>query len=129
MVQLNRKIKEHFNNLAQERDYWKKKNWYYYDYIENRLLPFLVPAGKKVLEIGCGTGDLLASLNPSLGHGLDISEEMIRLAKTKHNQPNLKFSVDGIENIEQEFDYIVISDVVGYLEDIEEDITANSSFC
>ena len=31
---------------------------------------FLIPPGKRVLELGCGRGDLLASLRPSHGVGV-----------------------------------------------------------
>lgn len=119
MVQ-NSNIKTFFDDLAQERDEWKSKNKYYYNYIEEELLPFLVPKNKKVLEIGCGTGDLLAGLNPSLGRGIDISGEMVKIASQKYKKPELKFSTDRIENIKDEFDYVVISDVIGYVEDIED---------
>lgn len=110
----------YFDLIASKRDYWKKKNNYYYDYIEKRLLPFLVPAGKKVLEIGCGTGDLIAQLNPSSGYGVDISPVMIRLAAEKYNKPELKFTNTDINNLGKKFDYIVISDVIGYVKDVED---------
>lgn len=55
-----------FDSLAPKRDIWKKKNHYYHSQIE-KLFQFLIPSGKKVLEIGCGTGDLLASVKPRYG--------------------------------------------------------------
>ena len=51
---------------------------------------YFVPEGKKVLEIGCGTGDLLAALKPSYGMGVDISPKMIDAAQGKY--PVLAFS-------------------------------------
>ena len=50
---------------------------------------FFIPSGLRILELGCGHGDLLASLEPSLGVGIDFSEEMIRCAANKHK--NLSF--------------------------------------
>ena len=50
---------------------------------------FFVPPGKRVLEIGCAQGDLLAALEPSSGVGLDFSGEMIEAAKRKY--PALRF--------------------------------------
>src|SRR5215210_7649830 len=44
----------------------------------------LVPAGQRVLEIGCGEGDLLAALQPSFGVGVDFSGGMIRRAAARH---------------------------------------------
>lgn len=112
-------IKTFFDQLAPERDRWKKKNKYYYDYIEKELIPFLIPQGKKNLEIGCGTGDLLVSTKPSQGIGLDISSEMIKFAKNKYQNQNVKFATHDLSEIQEKFDYIVMSDTLGYVEDIE----------
>ena len=40
---------------------------------------FLVPPGQRVLELGCGSGDLLAALRPACGVGVDFSAEMVKL--------------------------------------------------
>ena len=108
---------EHFNKIAPYRDYWRRKNSYYYRELE-KLLTFLVPEGSNVIEVGCGTGDTLASLKPSRGRGIDFSSEMIRLSREKH--PSLRFEVDDLEDlkIREAFDYIICSDLVGELTDI-----------
>ena len=36
------------------------------------FMRFLIPPGKRVLELGCGRGDLLAALEPSYGVGVDF---------------------------------------------------------
>ena len=77
----------------------------------------------KVLEIGCGNGHLLAALNPSYGLGIDISKGMIHEAKNKYK--NLNFIEADIENkktlnkLDVIFDYIIISDTIGYFNDIQ----------
>ena len=111
-------IRQHFDHIAPQRDHWKRKNWYYYHDMEN-YCSFVVPKGAKVLEIGCGTGDLLAAVKPSRGLGIDISPEMIKHARQKY--PNLDFQVDDAEDlqIQEKFDYVILSDVIGYLEDIQ----------
>ena len=38
-----------------------------------RYLRFLIPEGARVLELGCGTGDMLAALKPCFGVGIDFS--------------------------------------------------------
>jgi hypothetical protein len=71
------------------------------------------------LEIGSGNGDLLAALNPSFGLGVDISGQMVRLAAMKY--PRLQFRQIAAERLdlsEEPFDFIVLSDLVGYLYDI-----------
>ncbi len=37
---------------------------------------FLINPGQRILEIGCGMGDLLASLQPVYGVGVDFSPEI-----------------------------------------------------
>ena len=52
--------------MADERDSWRKKTAFYYRSIEE-LVRFVVPPGARVLEIGCGTGDLLPPSPPPKG--------------------------------------------------------------
>lgn len=112
------KIKEYFNKIASKRDYWRNKNSYYHNQIEH-LCKFLIPQNKKVLDIGCGTGDLLASLQPQYGLGIDISEALIEIAKKKHKK--IKFLVNDAQDlrVNDSFDYIVMSDVIGNFEDVQ----------
>ena len=84
---------------------------------------FLIPPGKRVLELGCGRGDLLAALEPSYGVGVDFSPKTIATAKSSH--PDLNFVLGDAEDpatlatIEGPFDYIVIADTIGMFEDID----------
>ena len=82
--------------LAPKRATYFNRNRYYNRDLM-RFYKFCIPEGSKVLEIGCGTGDLLNSLKPSLGVGIDISSEMILHAKS--NFPNLEFHQMDAENI------------------------------
>lgn len=111
----------HFDSIAPDYDYWKKKNWYYYGNLK-RLLRLKIPAQASVLEIGCGTGDLLASLNPSRGLGIDISPEMIALARTKYSSNTaLEFIAIDIADMPSslDFDVIFMADVLEHLENGE----------
>lgn len=111
-------VRDFFNKIAYKRDNWKNKNRYYHQQIA-KLCKFLIPPKKSVLDIGCGTGDLLASLSPSYGVGLDISENMVKIAKKKY--PFLKFYSQDAQNIatHERFDYVILSDILGDLEDIQ----------
>jgi ubiquinone/menaquinone biosynthesis C-methylase UbiE len=110
------------DRLATERDRWIAKNAFYYE-DDWRYMQFLVPPGQRVLELGCGTGQLLAALNPSHGVGIDISERMIAVAR--QNFPSLDFRVGDVEDLatfselDGPFDVIVLSDTIGLLEDCE----------
>jgi 2-polyprenyl-3-methyl-5-hydroxy-6-metoxy-1,4-benzoquinol methylase len=82
-----------------------------------------VPAGSRVLEWGCGAGDLLDSLKPGYGLGLDLSAGMVEKAAKRYGQnKNLVFRQGDVhtETISEPFDYIVLSYLTGYLTDIEQ---------
>ncbi len=123
-----KEIAEHYNNLASKRDYYRAKNQYYYSYLEAQYRYF-IPEGKRVLEIGCGTGDLLNAVNPSFGMGIDISKEMIKIAQRKY--PHLRFESCDIQhlNIKEKFDYVILSGVLGEVEDIQLFLEALRQFC
>jgi Glycosyltransferases, probably involved in cell wall biogenesis len=72
-----------------------------------------------VLELGCATGDLLNAVQPFKGVGIDISPKMVQLAQQKH--PHLIFHVVNAEelSLDQKFEYVVMSDLVGHLYDIQ----------
>jgi SAM-dependent methyltransferase len=78
-----------------------------------------VPPGKKILEIGCGEGNLLNHLQPSQGLGIDISHAAVAKAKLLH--PHLEFVVGDANEmvIEGQFDFIVCSDLLNELWDVQ----------
>ena len=79
----------------------------------------LISPGRRVLEIGCGTGDLLAAVNPSVGVGVDFSREMIKQAREKY--PQLGFIEADAHEVafNGKFDVIVLSDLVNDLWDVQ----------
>ena len=86
---------ENAERMAGERDKWIEKNAAYYR-DDRRYLGFIVPEGARVLDLGCGTGSLLASLKPSRGIGVDFSPAMIERARTSY--PDLEFILGDIED-------------------------------
>ena len=46
-----------------------------------KFMQFLIPPGKRILELGCGRGDLLAGLQPSYGVGVDFSPKTVARAR------------------------------------------------
>jgi SAM-dependent methyltransferase len=88
-----------------------------------KFMRFLIPPGKRVLELGCGRGDLLAALAPSYGVGVDFAARTIARARELH--PGLQFVLGDAEDkatlagIEGPFDYILIADTIGMFEDID----------
>jgi ubiquinone/menaquinone biosynthesis C-methylase UbiE len=111
-------IKEYYDSIAKGRLKWKRKNKYYYKLLE-KYFQFFIPQNKNVLEIGCGTGELLASVKPNYGVGIDFSNNMLEIAKNKF--PFLNFFIQEAANlnIDYKFDYIIISDLLGSLVDVQ----------
>ena len=90
------KITEHFDKIAKDYDYYKSKSWYYYENLK-KLYRGLIPPEKALLDIGCATGDILISLKPRYGLGIDISPEMIKIAQYKHKEKqNIEFRAGKI---------------------------------
>jgi len=122
-------IRKRFNALAEKRQYWRERNTYYYS-DQEKYFRFLIPEGLSILELGCGTGDLLNALKPRRGVGIDFSSEMIRIASKRF--PNLEFRLADIEQLEswgKTFDVLIMADVVGHLMDIEETFRHLHIFC
>jgi len=74
--QRKRDLVEHFEANGDELDRWRKFNAAYHE-DDLKFMKFLIPPGKRVLELGCGRGDLVAALNPSYGVGVDFGARKI----------------------------------------------------
>ncbi|TMM20874.1 MAG: class I SAM-dependent methyltransferase [Actinobacteria bacterium] len=92
---------------------------YYYDDLYGFIRSQVAP-GAAVLDLGCGDGTLLASLQPSVGVGVDLSEATLARAHARH--PDLRFVCADIEQlpVSGTFDYVIASNVVGYVIDVLE---------
>ncbi len=117
-------IKEHFEEVALKYDWYKERAWYYYDWLK-KVCKTHIPLAqhKRILELGCGTGDVLAFLNPKYGLGIDISENMITIAKKKYrSHKNLKFMTGAGETLKlnEQFDVILMPDIIEHLADVRE---------
>ena len=82
----------------------------------------IVPADARVLEIGCGEGDLLALLNAQEVCGVDLSEA--RIATARQRLPRGSFLVQAGEHLEPNrlggpFDFIIISDTLNLAADVQ----------
>ncbi len=91
----------------------------YYHQRLHEVYRTLVAPGQRVLELGCGEGDLLAAVKPAFGLGLDFSTHMIERARQRH--PNLHFAAADAHDpgISGSFDVIILSDLVNDLWDVQ----------
>jgi ubiquinone/menaquinone biosynthesis C-methylase UbiE len=97
-----------------------KKSWsMYYHHRLLQIYKFLIVPGQRVLEIGCGTGDLIGELEPEMGVGIDFSDKMVKHAVKKY--PKLNFIQCDVHEIclREKFDVIILSDLVNDLWDVQ----------
>ncbi|MDD9926331.1 MAG: methyltransferase domain-containing protein [Rhodospirillaceae bacterium] len=120
------------DRFAGKRESWLRRNEYFHTE-HQRYMQFLVPKGARVLDLGCGTGQLLASLDPEYGVGIDFSSQMVEIAREKF--PALTFEVGDVEapetiaNLEGPFDVIIVSDTIGYFDDCEQTLRNLHQLC
>ena len=113
-------VRSFCDSLAETYDTWHSKNRYYYREIESFCAEIISP-GSRVLEVGCGTGDLLNRVASERGVGIDISSEMIKRAQSKFvHEPHLYFtnSWEDPQIRQGTYDFIISADVVEHLEDV-----------
>jgi ubiquinone/menaquinone biosynthesis C-methylase UbiE len=110
------RVQEHFERVAPRYDGWKRRAWYYHGWLA-RILRAEVPAGARVLDVGCGTGTLLDAVRPGVGVGIDLSPAMVGLARRRF--PHLEFRVGDAETLgaDETFDRVVMVDVLEHLGD------------
>src|SRR5271157_3741387 len=84
-VQYQKSRIANWNSVAEKRDSWHGWGKLYHRRVEE-IYRFLVGPNQRILEIGCGRGDLLASLCPARGVGVDFSPEMIQRARVRHTE-------------------------------------------
>jgi SAM-dependent methyltransferase len=101
-----------------------------YHRLLEKYFSLIIPPGQRVLELGCGLGDLLAAVKPARGVGVDFSLETLALARERH--PELEFhEADAAAfRADERFDYIVLSDLVNDLPDVQallENVQQNAS--
>jgi SAM-dependent methyltransferase len=102
---------------------FQHRNRAYYDDL-SRLHQLLVAPGLRVLQIGCGSGDLLAALQPAVGVGLDVNADELAAARLRHPQLKL-LDLDPAdlraETIGEQdpFDVIVLTNTLNTLGDVQ----------
>lgn len=122
------KVRNKYNLISEEFSKWGRKGKYYHKKMRD-LYRFLIPVQKRILDLGCGNGDLLNSLSPQYGCGVDISDKMIQLAEKKH--PHLNFKVDDCHDLKTDdsFDFIIMSDLIGDLWDVQKVFQNVNTIC
>jgi ubiquinone/menaquinone biosynthesis C-methylase UbiE len=110
--------REYWNQVAQSLDQEPGIRRFYRRRLAE-IYRFLVPPGMRVLEIGCGEGDLLAALHPAYGVGIDLSPRMLERARARH--PGINWLEGDAHSFElnEQFDFIVCSDLLNDVWDVQ----------
>ena len=111
-------LREFYDSIASTREAWKAKNRYYHDDMRDFIKSNVSPEDS-VLDIGCGIGDLLAAVPCRRAVGVDFSEQMISIARTKY--PHCQYIVGDANDLQvnEIFDCVLLSDTIGLLPDVE----------
>jgi len=127
-------VQDFYNRNAARVDNSHHRNSGYYSELEKILRSIVLP-GQKVLDLGCGNGDLLAALDVSEGVGIDLSDEMIKIACRKHNQPGISFLVGDVADrqvysyLQRQFDVIILRNVITEIHDVQAVFEALHEVC
>lgn len=115
---MNDAMHQYFTQAANGWRKYRQHRSYYWDSITNYCGYFIHP-NDNVLEIGCGTGELIGKVNGKHKVGIDFCEALI--AQAKEAQKNVDFYVMQAENItlDEKFDVVIMSNLTGFLDDIE----------
>src|SRR5260370_22118155 len=109
----------YWDDFARNFSRWEGPRRYYQERLAE-IFRFVVPPGMRILELGCGRGDLLAALRPSRGVGIDFSPTMAGLARERY--PKLEFVEADVHSLDlnEQFDFIVCSDIVTLWRDVQQ---------
>ncbi|MCD4652477.1 glycosyltransferase [bacterium] len=99
-----------------------------------RFYRFAIPEGSSVLEVGCGTGRLLSALKPSRGLGIDPDNKRIEVARDLNiGNKKLSFEIESVDSMDwqdiEPFEYIVISDLIPVLKDVQKSLKILHQVC
>lgn len=109
----------YFEKLAESRKKKRYFNAYYWNEITN-YCNYFSHDDISILEVGCSTGELLNGVRAKRKVGIDFSPATIAIAKEKFQ--NIDFHVMEAEDIklEEKFDLIILSNLIGYVDDVQE---------
>lgn len=79
----------------------------------------LIPADASVLEIGCGSGELLSRLRARRKVGIDVSPAQIEAARARVPDADFVTQAGELLELDETFDVIVISDTLNLAADVQ----------
>jgi GT2 family glycosyltransferase len=95
--------------VAEARRGWMERRSYFY-ILMRQALAFFVEPRERVLSVRCQDGWMLEAVEPREGVGLEITGEMVEVAKKQH--PRFRYEVGFADTFQPqgEFDAIIVAD-------------------
>lgn len=109
----------HWDEIARKTDGGRGWGGPYHHRLRE-IFGFLTAPGFRLLEVGCGRGELLTALPASRAVGVDFSPEMVQRARARN--PRAEFILADAHDLSQlagPFDVIILSDLVNDLWDVQ----------
>ncbi|MEY4940021.1 MAG: Undecaprenyl-phosphate 4-deoxy-4-formamido-L-arabinose transferase, partial [Verrucomicrobiota bacterium] len=79
----------------------------------------LIPPSATVLEIGCGSGELLAQLRARTKTGIDLSARQIAAARRRLPEADFHLQAGELLELDRQFDVIIVSDTLNLAADVQ----------
>jgi SAM-dependent methyltransferase len=129
-VQSNRMAEKNEREYTRRRiEHWDRVNsrpgrlhgaaGFYHRMLESKASQLVRP-GLRVLELGCGNGDLVAALEPSFGAGIDFSGVACNQAHQRHPELLIMRSDAHTIPLKGTFDVVILSDLINDLWDAQQ---------
>jgi ubiquinone/menaquinone biosynthesis C-methylase UbiE len=114
------KTQSFYDSYPTTKNRWSR----FYTRLLGHYYRFFIPEGSRVLEIGCGSGELLKELPNRHCVGVDLSVQQVRAAN--HRVPHAKFFVGSGEKLTevgdlygQSFDFVILSETINFAGDVQ----------
>jgi len=123
-----KQIFDYFEQSAPSQIKYRQSKSYYWNSI-TRYCDYFMHDDYSVLEIGCGTGELLAQIKGSRKVGIDFSPKLIDEARKQYQA--IEFHIMDAEEItlNEKFDVIILSNLIGWLPDIQKCLKELKKVC
>jgi SAM-dependent methyltransferase len=118
-MKTNKDLKGHYNEVYKKDAY---KNYYTFAEIEGymAIIQFMGEiGGKRVLEIGCGQGELASMISyagPEEIVAVDFSSQAIETARKRYNLENVSFQNMDYRDIKDRYDIVVLHGVLEHFD-------------
>ncbi len=109
----------YFESFADNWQRYRRNHAYYWNTITDYCNYFIHP-DDSVLEIGCGSGDLIGVVNGRSKTGIDFCAPLVDQARVRFPSVDFKVMAAGHLDLDQTYDVIILSNLIGLLDDIEQ---------